>query len=621
MGGLRHRDQVGNPVGEPAALGRFAVKLEPPFVDRLGDLGRAGIGGVNPLEAGRQRARRLPVAAAGVPDQPGGGAGCSQKIEQRVRVQRPCSGVLSRVAGKMILEYQRLRPSMNRSRHRLRQFGALILAALLSAQGSGATAGHKPAVVIDGEFADWTAATPLAAPPPEAGTLLGAAWALADDAAVYLSIELRDPRNVQSMPATLGLVLTGEDAPGVGSYHGMSAARVFEFSPPGADGFRFGARMLSALDRGWHAEPLAGSGVLSAPTHSATRFEFRIPRSAIPASATGLAIVYYDDKTGTRSPAVPLADIAAAPVRRASPAALLERPPTSALRALVWNVGGEGFERHLEALAAAAARWDLDLLMLDEAPPGVGARLGSSLPPGWHVAAGASGGRQRGILAARHRLRPVREFAHLAYPPEALRMVANEGTRFMRRDLKRARREGVAAAGAVLEFGGRDWLLVAVDLHCCGRDGSVEDRMRIYQARVIRAALERAREAHPDLAGVLLGGDLNLVGSRTPLDVLVGAGGAEAGTLTPVRALQLDGLSNHTWGPPGDRFPPGRLDFVLHSPGLEPVNALVLDAHDLGAEAAPDAELLAASDHHPLIVDFRIAADTPRSGSTRSGDR
>ncbi len=507
-------------------------------------------------------------------------------------------------------------------------FHPLLALALVAEAGARA-------VVIDGAFEDWDQAFTTIAAPAVADRSLGAAAALWQPDALYLNVSLNALRNLQSMPATLAVVfLASPGAVSRARYRGRDAVWVLEFSPPnsGADrsgAGRSGARMRAAQNDGWQheADTLAGTGVLSAPTFSSNRFEIRIPRSVIPAGAAALALAHWDDRRPVEwSATVELSAIATAPAPAPRLRPALERPAGSALRVLSWNVGGEGFEPHLRTLAAMAGRWQIDLLLLDEAPPGLGAGLRDALPSGWSVVAGTSGGRQRGVLASAHPLLPVPEFTHLAYPDEALELVSREGTEFMRRDLSRAGQEGVAAAGAVLELGDRRWLLVSADLQCCGRDGSVEDRMRVHQAGAIRNAIERVAASRPGLSGVLFGGDLNLVGSRTPLEILAGRPDAAAGVLEPVRALQLDGLSNHTWGPAGERFPPGRLDFLLHSPALEVIGAVVLDPADLSADERLLAELAAASDHHPVVVDFRLLSPVGGArpagvGNSRSGDR
>jgi len=161
----------------------------------------------------------------------------------------------------------------------------------------------------------------------------------------------------------------------------------------------------------------------------------------------------------------------------------------------------------------------------------------------------------------------------------------------------------VRVLGAEVTHEGRRLLAVSVHLRCCGRAAGFEDRTRLVEADAIRRAVDRA-VASRRFDGVVVGGDLNLVGSRWPLDVLTEH-------LVVVEALQLDGRSNATWSDVRQPFMPGRLDFLLLSEqSLAARRAFVLDARDLaqrwlrvhGLDAGDIAD---TSDHMPLVADLR----------------
>jgi hypothetical protein len=166
------------------------------------------------------------------------------------------------------------------------------------------------------------------------------------------------------------------------------------------------------------------------------------------------------------------------------------------------------------------------------------------------------------------------------------------------------------AAAAVMTEAGP---IIVVSQHpkCCGFIGSGEDQRRIEQAgltaRVVRQA--RAGELGPDLvdAPVIIGGDWNLVGSRTPLDVLTDP---ELPLMAELRIPNAARADVSTWRElDGLGFPPGRLDLIVYDESrLEPVHAEVFDSEALSPQRLKILGLEAtdsrASDHLMLIADF-----------------
>lgn len=185
--------------------------------------------------------------------------------------------------------------------------------------------------------------------------------------------------------------------------------------------------------------------------------------------------------------------------------------------------------------------------------------------------------------------------------------------------------------GAVVRLPGLDVLAVSVHSSCCGFAGSTEDSSRITQAQnaIARLGDFRAGTISPQLApfaGVpaVVGGDWNLVGSSTPVDLWVAAGGPGMAR-TPMP--QLIGSDVATWyAPSGTDFWPGVLDLFVHSAarggaaGLFPKNTFVLRSEMLdGGELAALGLLAgdsAASDHKLLVADFgrRGSADVNGDG-------
>ncbi|MHC4993154.1 MAG: endonuclease/exonuclease/phosphatase family protein, partial [Planctomycetota bacterium] len=213
---------------------------------------------------------------------------------------------------------------------------------------------------------------------------------------------------------------------------------------------------------------------------------------------------------------------------------------------------------------------------------------------GWNALLGAGGGDLRCAVVTRLELDPVRALRVVPFPDLPQRTIR------------------VAAS----EVGARRRLLVlSVHLRCCGWAGSFEDRTRQVEADALRRAVQAALPA-TNAHGVLIAGDLNLVGSRRPLDLLAEGLDGDGSALTVAEMLQIDGRSNATWGDPDLPFVPGRLDFLLHADSsLERVNAFVMDTRDLEPQwlqrhGLRADDTVSASDHLPLVTDLRWSDGT-----------
>lgn len=164
------------------------------------------------------------------------------------------------------------------------------------------------------------------------------------------------------------------------------------------------------------------------------------------------------------------------------------------------------------------------------------------------------------------------------------------------------------ACAALIDTDAGELLAISVHLKCCGSAGSDEDLTRIDQARAINAFVEHVHAQHPD-AMVIIGGDYNLVGSRTPLEVLARGLGVDGDDLDPALTPVLGDPSVVTWVDEKSRFGPGRLDWLLYDDSRsELVNALMLDTRVL-TDGSLDAMGLerrdtTASDHLPMVVDL-----------------
>ena len=106
----------------------------------------------------------------------------------------------------------------------------------------------------------------------------------------------------------------------------------------------------------------------------------------------------------------------------------------------------------------------------------------------------------------------------------------------------------------------------------------------------------------------MVAGDFNAVQGSAPVDLLR-AGPDAVTSLVAVEARHRGHDVQWTWSGEGTPFPSGRLDFVLHSGALVPLQTQVFDSEDL--DASTQAALGIApglsqslSAHRPVVVDF-----------------
>jgi len=168
----------------------------------------------------------------------------------------------------------------------------------------------------------------------------------------------------------------------------------------------------------------------------------------------------------------------------------------------------------------------------------------------------------------------------------------------------------VRAALLLIGYGGKRIAVSSVHLKCCGRAGERSDQKRIAEATVIRDALTGSvQEDHA--VGMLIMGDFNLVGSRTPLDNLMTGADMDGGDLRDISPLRLYDTTSTTWRDRDQPYLPGRLDFALVSDST----VRVMDSFVFDSSLLTDGELKAsgvlrgdcreASDHLPIVVDLQ----------------
>jgi len=172
---------------------------------------------------------------------------------------------------------------------------------------------------------------------------------------------------------------------------------------------------------------------------------------------------------------------------------------------------------------------------------------------------------------------------------------------------------------AVAYFGlaGNHLFIINVHLKAMGYIGSDEDRLRIRQANDIIATIDKIHKGQYDKdeatgtkPGIVIVGDFNLVGSRTPLDLIINR---KDWGLKDWLIPNLIGESIVTWrGEPRASFSPGKLDYVIYSgKTLIPRNGFILNSELLNRterkQLSLDVEDSKLSDHLLMAIDFQFS--------------
>ncbi len=452
---------------------------------------------------------------------------------------------------------------------------------------------------IDGSFDDWQ--KPFAAQ--------------ADGEFIYLRFTLPRKVTLQGNATPIRLLLDADGEASTGrrfpdTPEGIGPEVFVTFSPQRTSGRRgngVGVRLFRSGEKKDLRVPAAALELVFAPITAARSFEVRIARTiqgqvalseALDQGQVRMVVVVPAGGEGRQwsSEVISLVLPPRAPVR--APLDALPARDPAGLRVVSWNVffgrprsQPEGFARVLQALApdvVLVQEWDRDDSVA------LAAWFDKHLPEAapWHAMTGAGWG--VGIvsrtpltrLSAARIARPEGAPADDFRPDEALRLVAAR---------TRTRLGSVA--------------LASVHLRCCGHDGSWQDEARVAEAGAIARHLGAAFAPGDGLR--VIGGDMNLVGSRRPLQTIkrgLGAGGTD---LQAVDSPLLGEGADYSWRNPRSPFTPGRLDWVLYGGvGGAAAKAFLFDSQRLSAAGRRATGIQAddtdQSDHLPLVVDFRV---------------
>jgi endonuclease/exonuclease/phosphatase family metal-dependent hydrolase len=157
-----------------------------------------------------------------------------------------------------------------------------------------------------------------------------------------------------------------------------------------------------------------------------------------------------------------------------------------------------------------------------------------------------------------------------------------------------------------------DGPLVAVSTHlkCCGSPTSREELKRQAEAKTINSRLRKlvASERLP----LVIGGDMNLVGTRQPISLLCAGLDANGTDLKVAEGLTLGDGAYYTWRDHIQGYSPARLDWLLYSrSSLQATSCFAFDPGRLSSAALERIGVRRddglASDHLPLVLDVRPA--------------
>lgn len=175
-----------------------------------------------------------------------------------------------------------------------------------------------------------------------------------------------------------------------------------------------------------------------------------------------------------------------------------------------------------------------------------------------------------------------------------------------------------------------DLYVISAHFKCCGSLGGSEDQLRQTQSDANINWFRDLREPGgnvnlPVNTPFLIAGDFNMVGGPQPLNTLLDGHIIDQATFGKDSPPDWDNSSSadpiplhnagpgaYTWRTDSSSFAPGRLDFVIYTDSvMTATQSFVLNTLDMSADDLTLHGLLAqdtadASDHLPLVVDFKL---------------
>lgn len=457
-------------------------------------------------------------------------------------------------------------------------------------------------IAIDGDITDW---------PTD-----DAFYANADF--LYFRFMVQDQLfTLQSAPSPVTLFLDTDADANTGrrfnqsGINDLGADLEVSFSPKETNGKGAAAFVLdSAGNR--NRIPSSDLELLFAPTYASQWYEGRISRhitgvSGIPAA--GLAsegsfagFVTFGETSGKLSAYSDPSRGTLVPVNVDTPLATLDLPkkPANAIRVISWNVENTSPIKHPNPFRNIFQLLDPDVVLVQEWDEG-----NADAVKGWFTAmvpfsgewnvVKAPGDKSNGggvVVISKHTttladLGRLMTEADRANPSRPVRFIAATIT---------------SPQGTLL--------VGSTHLKSAGSKDSSEDRRRVAEARAINSAYAAASKSLPANAIRVISGDMNLVGSRPPLDILRAGLDTDASELNVVQAWPLGDDAMYTWIDDTTPFTPGRLDYVLYSDSTAKIaSAFVFNTRRLSDESLARMGMArddsSCSDHMPVVVDLQ----------------
>ncbi len=492
----------------------------------------------------------------------------------------------------------------HRALHPLRRRFAPLLALLLLALPDSAFATLQ-AISLDGDFADWSSMEPAAIDPRGDGEPIdfGRLWVANDQDWLYLRFEC-GARVEPDAGQDLRLWIDTDNDPATGKKHeGLGAELVWEFGK--RTGTFYTPRPVTLDPADLHLR--------IGPTHGSDQFEVALRRDRRPARDLPLfpgptvRILLSSGRLGDQVPDRPggllytfaPGTIPIAPIdfTRATP---------GVVRLAGYNIQHDGLFKKKEAPRQEALQRILrainaDIWILNEVwnhrAEAVAKRFEQLLPspPGgaWHAVR-----RDRGnVIVSRF---PIKQ-SWAILPQHRL-------------------------SAALIDLGPereQDLLVVANHWRCCKAEDERRKEAQALVAWLADANTPGGTLTLPAATPIVLGGDLNLVGSGAPLRTLLGGEinavpAPDRGDPTPSnrRLLSLlvsrhsDARMGYTWRKESARYYPGVLDYILYtSDRVTVAKHFILDTRTMSPARLTITGLrrndtVLASDHDPRVVDL-----------------
>ena len=459
-------------------------------------------------------------------------------------------------------------------------------------------------VMLDGDTSEWP----------------GATVALTDPHHAFFRFAVADEKyTLQAADKTTVIFVDADSDEGTGKRVTMGANTLgvdieVQFSPRGDNGAPGrGAGVFAYEPDGDAFRMNAYDWDLSCtPTFASTWYEARFsraPRGEVPCTTRGLltsgtsrGAVATLDASGTPDAYSPVFTIESAGASPAPGVALsIPGKPAGAVRVVSYNVlrsspnaKPQVFQRILGAIQpdiVLVQEWEA--ASETEIADWFNAMIPAHTDAGWHVVAIADTVQNGGGVAvvSRYPLTPVFE-ARPTVPEGA----TNAG-------------KAIRIASAIADGPHGPIVLSSAHLKSGGSAGSAEDVRRLDEARTINSWRMDGAAPTPT-AWRIIAGDMNLVGSWEPLEILGAGLDADGSALTAAPTQTLGDGTFTTWSERVNAFAPGRLDWLLYSDATcRAVNAFVLDTSRLADDTLARAGLTAAdsaqaSDHLPVVVDL-----------------